>query len=187
MVFKIHQPLLGISLSGAMLATVSCDEIGERISSMSLPGCDSQRTVAGWQVTSGLNRTGDDHFIISKWEASRDFSTFFGVRMTYNTSQSPTPYLRIWHDYKSGDVTIRFPEGAQLSTSLNARYATTTISIDEIYAEAFSRHVLQIEHTSHAGKWQVHQTNGLPKAIAAAKADLEIAKKNLDEKNCALG
>lgn len=186
MVFKMYQSFFAVLLSAVVLGIVGCDEISDRISSMSLPGCDGQREVAGWEVTSGLEKTSASDFLISKWEASRDYSTFFGIRITYDTSQSPTPQLKIWQDYKSGNFTMRFPDGSQLTTSLNANYASTTVSLREIDVITLGSEPIRIEHTSHTGKWEVYQTDGLPTAIAAGKADLELAKEKLSNKECAI-
>lgn len=77
MVSKLYRIFLVIIVSAAVAGTVACDQINERMLSASLPSCESQREVAGWDVTAGLEKTNGSDVPINKWKVSRDFSTFF--------------------------------------------------------------------------------------------------------------
>ena len=186
MTIQLHRPILTVFLCSVFLGAVACDEIGEQLDSVLLPSCDNQRETAGWKVISGLAKDSSGELVVSKWEAAKNFGSFFGIRITFDTSQGQSPFLKIWHDYKSGDFTMVFPDGSRLSTRLDANYAVSTTPLPSNYADTLARTPVRIEHTSHDRKWKVYQTNGLPEAIAAGKTDLEHAKKKLNDKECAL-
>lgn len=183
---KKKQLRLLVVASALAIGTTACDLFDTQIFPGSRPSCDSQREVAGWIVTSGLDQDESGELVISKWEAKRDFNTFFGIRITYNTSDSPIPYLQIWHSYKSGDFKMRLPDGTELTTRLAANYAISKTTLRQVDVEALRNQPVRVEHTSHDGKWRVYQTDGLPEAIAAGEADLALAKRKLNDKECSL-
>ena len=182
---KVQRPLLAAIITASLLGLTACDELREWTASTSLPGCDSQREVAGWNVTTGLARTDSSKLVSSKWKASRDFSTFFGIRIVQDTSKGPAPYLEVWHDYKAGTFIMHLGDGARLSAELDGNFAVTTARLREIDAVTLGARPVRIEHISHDSNWKVYQTTGLPDAIAAAKEDLGLARKKLEGKECA--
>ncbi len=185
MISRIQRFVPGIILAVSTLGIVGCEELGDRIKTMSLPDCKSERDVAGWNVSTGLDKDSTGEFLISKWEVSRDYDSFFGIRVAYDTSYSPIPYLKVWHDYKSGNFAIRFPDGAQLVTPLDASYPVSTVRLRTQDADSLAAQPVRIEHTSHTGKWKVYHTVGLPDAMSATKQDLEIITKKYTDENCA--
>jgi len=67
---------------------------------------------------------------------------------------------------------------------LDSRYAVTRGTFPDGVFELISRQPVRIEHTSHANKWSVYQTDGLPDAIAVATADLADLKRKLAAGEC---
>ena len=184
MAAKNQRNLSATVLAVSTLGILGCEEVGDHIETLSLPKCSSERDVSGWTVTTALDKDSTGEFLISKWEVSRNFDAFFGIRIAYDTSYSPIPYLKVWHDYKSGNFAIRFPDGAQLVTPLDADYAISTVRLRSQDADTLAAQPVRIEHTSHTGKWNAYQTEGLPEAMSATKQDLEITTKSFDEGNC---
>ncbi len=184
---KLFSPLLPFVFLGLLsLGLVACDELSDRIDSISLPKCGSERDIGGWTVTTGLDQDTTGEYLISKWEASRNFDAFFGLRVTYDSSYSPIPYLQVWHDYKSGNFAIHFPDGAQLNTPLDANFAVSTIRLRARDVDALAAQPIRVEHTSHTGKWNVYKTEGLPEALAASGDDLENTTKSFNDGNCSI-
>lgn len=162
----------------------ACDQANfERLPGFA-PACTSEREIDGWIVGSSLAREDSGGGVISKWEASRDFSTHFGIRIAYDTSFGPTPFLKIWHNYKSGDFSMNMPDGSTLSTRLSANYATSTTPMRESDIESLRTAPVKVEHTNHEGKWTVYETTGLPEAMKAGEDDLALQKQRLDKGEC---
>ena len=174
---------VGLAVTVALCVT-GCDEVSLSALPGMLPACDSTREVEGWTVTAGLEKVVSGDMFVQKWEARRNFSTHFGIRITYDTSERPAPHLQIWHNYKTGDFTMRLEDGAQLTTRLNANYAITSTALRPVDFKYLKSQPVRIEHTTHAGKWRVYQTDGLPEAIAAGETDLATANQKLTNREC---
>lgn len=162
----------------------ACDQSGELLNAGARPTCDSERTVEGWTITASLERIPSSDMIASKWEVRRIYSTQFGLRVVYDTSEGAAPSLQIWHDYKSGEFVMRLEGDAHFRMRLNAQYAVSSAPLPSTVFEQISREPVRIEHTSSTNKWRVYETTGLPEAIAAAEADLEAAKSWLANGEC---
>lgn len=169
----------------AALCVTACDNVDLSALPGSLPACDSAREVEGWTVTAGLEKTSSETVFVQKWEARRNYSTHFGIRITYDTGERPEPYLQIWHNYKTGGFAMPLADGAQLTTRLNANYAVTPTVLRPIDFDYLKSQPVRIEHTTHDGKWRVYETDGLPEAIAAGETDLAEANRKLTDRECA--
>ncbi|WP_395075668.1 hypothetical protein [Hyphococcus sp.] len=158
------------------------------VAAQQLPGqkplCESEREVDGWIVKAALAAEQSGDLVISKWEASRKFSTHFGFGVTFDSSANPQPTLEIWHNYKSGEFTMHNPDGTAFNVLLRSDYASTTANVPQQVIAFLRNTPVQIEHIRSGGKWTKYQTEGLPGAIAAAKADLTLAKDKLRKKEC---
>lgn len=165
-------------------AVVGCEDIRERVETASLDPCASERDVAGWTVSAALVSAPSDNLVFKKWVAAKSFSTFFVVRLTYDTSQSPKPFLAFRNDYKSGEFVVRMPDGTALSGPLKANVAITTAALRDEDLDTLTREPVQIEHTSNEGKWRVYQTKGLPEALNAAQSDLAALEATLSDRKC---
>lgn len=175
---------LHISIIFAPLLLSACDLSGAPLPIKAPPSCDSERMVEGWTVTAGVERARDDDSLIGKWEARRSYSTFFELRITYDTRENAEPFLQVWHDYKTGEFLMRLTERSQFRMYLDAQYAVTRGTLPPGAFDIISRRPVRIEHTSHTNKWSVYQTSGLPEAIVEAQADLEAAKQLLSAGKC---
>lgn len=180
MIISVFPHRAGVVVALA-LGVAACDDVGLS----ALPSCDTERAVAGWTVSAGLEQSEPGGALINKWEARRNFSTHFGIRIAYDTSKRPEPYLKIWHNYKAGDFTMRLQDGAHLTTRLRANYAVTSTALRPVDFDYLKSQPVRIEHTSHTNKWSVYETDGLPEAIAAGEADLAEAKQRLADRGCA--
>ena len=172
------------AFAAAALLIASCEELEEKLLTDARPLCDSERIVEGWAVTASVGKTASDSEIYNKWEVRRNFSAHFGLRISYDTSDGPAPFLQIWHDYKSGDFVMRLADGSHFRLMLRDQYAVSSAPMPESVFEDVSRYALRIEHTSNTNKWSVYRTTGLPEAIAAAHADLDSAKRRLSDGDC---
>lgn len=167
-----------------LLLAAACDPSVAPLAAGVQPSCESARTVEGWTVTAGVEKGPSDDVIISKWEARRLFSTHFELRVTYDTSENPEPFLQVWHDYKSGEFVMRLTDDSQFGMALDAKFAVTPGTLPSGAFELISRQPVRIEHTSHTNKWSVYETRGLPEAIGEAIVDLEAAKQLLTDGKC---
>ncbi len=166
------------------LFIAACDQSAAPLNPDTRPSCDSERIVEGWIVTAGLEKTYSGDVIVNKWEARRNFSTYFALSIAYDTSEGSAPFLKIWHDYKSGEFVMRLEDYTQFRMTLSAQYAVTPGTLPAGFFEQISRRPVRIEHTSHTNKWSVFETSGLPEAIVAAKSDLDAAKRKLANGEC---
>lgn len=172
-------------LSAAFASSLAgCDQISLASDKGSLPACEIEEAVETWAVAARLEKT-EGGEIAEFWEARRNFSTFFGLRVTYDSKADPAPSLLIWHDYKSGEFVMRLDDNAHFRMLLDARYAVTSGTLPPGVFELISRKPVRIEHTSHTNKWSVYETDGLPAAIAAATAALGSLKKRSADGECA--
>ncbi len=172
------------AFAAAALLIASCEELEEKLLTDARPSCDSERIVDGWAVAAGVGKASSGDALINKWEARRNFSAHFGLRISYDTSEGPAPFLQIWHDYKSGEFVMRLADGSHFRLMLRDQYAVSSAPMSASVFEDVSRYALRIEHTSNTNKWSVYKTTGLPEAIAAAQADLDSAKRRLSDRDC---
>lgn len=166
------------------LLVAACDQPGSQLIPDARPSCESERTVEGWTVTAGREKAHSGDMDVKKWEARRNFSTHFGLRITYDTSEGPAPFLQIWHDYTSGEFVMRLEDDSHFRMKLSAQYAVSSGTLPAGVFEQISRQPVRIEHTSHTNKWTVYETRGLPEAITAAKVDLEAVGRRLIDGEC---
>lgn len=170
-------------LTAAAISIAACDQVNMP-ASMTKPTCASERAVEGWTVTASLEKSPSGDALLNKWEAKRNYSTFFGLRITFDTSVSAAPFLQVWHDYKTGEFLMRFEDFTHFRLQLDARYAVSYGVLPDAAFKEISRRPVRIEHTSHTNKWTVYTTDGLPEAIAAAIADLDSMKQRLTAGEC---
>lgn len=149
------------------------------------PLCKSARSVAGWSVTASLTIAETGDLLVSQWEASRNFDTHFGLRVMYDTSDSPDPKLKIWHNYKSGDFTMRLPDGRSFTVPVSSNFAVTQANTPAEVISYLREAPVRIEYTAAAGNWSKYRTEGLPDAIAAAEEELALLKEKQGAKTCA--
>ena len=166
--------------------TAACDQINEQLEARPQPKCESQQKFEDWSVLTSLHSDECGDYVIRKWEVSKNYNTFFGFRIIYDSSKSPVPSLGIWHDYKSGDFAMWFSDRSVLRTSLDSKFALTTVSLRDIDVETLGRKSARIEHTAQDGTWSVYETDGLPAALKQAQSEVETALTRHSNKECAL-
>ncbi|MEZ5894008.1 MAG: hypothetical protein R3C58_12810 [Parvularculaceae bacterium] len=149
-----------------------------------LPSCDSERGVSGWIVTASLVEEKSSRLIISKWEASHDYSSDFGLSISYDTSDSTIPSVLVHHNHRGGDFTMRLHGGASFTAPLSANYSVTQLSVPQEVIDNLRAAPLFVEYYNSGDKWNRYETVGLPQAIIAAEADLALAKERLGRKEC---
>ena len=174
------------AIFGIAAFSAACEQIEEIVEARSLPKCESQQTIEDWNVVTSLHSDESGEYVIRKWETSKNYSTFFGLRVIYDSSKSPVPSLGIWHDYKSGDFVMWFSDRSVLRTTLDSKFALTTLSLRDIDVETLGSKSVRIEHTAQDGTWSVYETDGLPAALKQAQSEVETALARHSNKECAL-
>ncbi len=150
----------------------------------SKPQCESERDVAGWTVTAGLTPEKSGSLLVHKWETARNFSTHFGLRVTYDTSEDQEPTLQIWHNYKSGAFAMQMPDRRSFTVPLSTDYAVTKANVPPQVIAYLRTTPALIEHTHSGNKWARYRTEGLPEAIEAAESDLALITARQANKEC---
>ncbi|PQA88064.1 hypothetical protein [Hyphococcus luteus] len=161
---------------------------GGQAGAQNLPGlkppCESNRDVAGWTVTAGLAPDSSGELLISKWETSRDFSAYFGLSVSLDTSDSPVPSLLIRHHNRGGKFVMRLPNRTTFTVPVNASYSVTQANVPPEVIDYLRATPLLMEFSVPGRKWDRYETEGLPEAIKAAEADLAALKARQADKEC---
>lgn len=179
-----NKSLLAATLCFCSIGIISCDGENRLTSLWGAPSCDSERQVGDWTVAAGLGKSDVDGIFFNKWEARKEFASDFELRLTYDTSQRPTPYLRIWHYYKSGQFKMVLPENGLIITTLSTSFAVTDVALRPVDVDYMRRAPVSFEYIENQ-RYQKYGTDGLPEAIIAAEEDLAAAKQKLNDNACA--
>ncbi|MAW80901.1 MAG: hypothetical protein CMI63_11740 [Parvularcula sp.] len=146
--------------------------------------CASEEAVAGWATTASLAPDESGDFLVGRWETRRDYSTHFGLRVAYDSSDGAAPVLKIWHNYKRGSFTMRLPDGRSFAVPVSANYAVTQANTPPEVIAYLRAAPMRIEFTTAGGKWKKYRTDGLPHAILAAEDALQRLKDEQGEEKC---
>ena len=73
-----------------IFGVASCDELADVILPTSKPVCEARSVIENWAVSASLHKDSKGTDLFSYWQAAREFDNHFGVRIVYDTRESPT-------------------------------------------------------------------------------------------------